>query len=46
LHVPLRSLQYWSTAKNQWVKALGPRLVLVGRSSRDLPLQSKVMIRN
>ncbi len=46
LHVPLRSLQYWSTAKNQWVKALGPRLVLVGRSSRDLPLQSKVMIAN
>ena len=46
LHVPLRSLQYWSTAKNQWVKALGPRLVLVGRSSRDLPLQSKMTIEN
>ena len=46
LHVPLRSLQYWSTAQNQWVKALGSRLVLVGRSSRDLPLQSKVMTRN
>lgn len=42
LSVPLRSLQYWSTAQNKWTKAPGSRQVLVGRSSRDLPLQTVV----
>ena len=44
LHVPLRLLQYWSIEKNEWVKATGPRTVLAGRSSRDLPLTTKVTI--
>jgi beta-glucosidase len=35
LHVPLRSLQYWSTADNRWMLASGPRKVQVGASSRD-----------
>ncbi|HET9087441.1 MAG TPA: glycoside hydrolase family 3 C-terminal domain-containing protein [Acidobacteriaceae bacterium] len=44
LAVPLRSLQYWSAAQNQWVKSTGKRQVLVGRSSRDLPLQTAVTV--
>ena len=44
LAVPLRSLQYWSATQNQWVKATGKRQVLVGRSSRDLPLQTAVTV--
>ena len=44
IHVPLRRLQYWSTKEDAWVKALGPREVLVGGSSRDLPLTTKVTI--
>ena len=38
LHVPLRAFQYWSTASKQWVKPAGPRTLMVGTSSRDLPL--------
>lgn len=45
MHVPLRSLQYWSTAENKWLRVRGVRQVLVGRSSRDLPLQAKVTIK-
>ena len=44
IHVPPRSLQYWSTAEGKWVKATGPRPVLVGGSSRDLPLEATVSI--
>ena len=44
IHVPLRSLQYWSTAEGRWVKATGARNVLVGGSSRDLPLETSVSI--
>ena len=38
IHVGLRRLQFWSTADGKWMKATGPRDVLVGASSRDLPL--------
>ncbi|MGC2160764.1 MAG: glycoside hydrolase family 3 C-terminal domain-containing protein [Silvibacterium sp.] len=38
LHVPLRSLEYWSTAANKWELADGPRRVNVGASSRDFRL--------
>jgi beta-glucosidase len=38
LHVPLRSLQYWSAGTNQWRIAAGPRTVRVGASSRDFRL--------
>jgi beta-glucosidase len=44
IHVPLRRLQYWSTAEGKWVKATGPRDVLVGGSSRDLPLTASVSL--
>jgi beta-glucosidase len=39
LHVFPRSLEYWSTTKNRWVRADG-RKVSVGGSSRDLQLKS------
>jgi beta-glucosidase len=45
VHIPPRSLQYWSTAEGKWVKATGRRDVLVGGSSRDLPLDASVSIR-
>ncbi len=38
LHVPRRSLEYWSASANQWILATGPRMVRVGASSRDLRL--------
>jgi len=44
LHVPLRSLQYWSTAQDKWVLATGPRVVHVGASSRDLRLNLQTMV--
>jgi beta-glucosidase len=45
LQIPLRRLQYWSRAEGKWVKATGPRDVLVGGSSHDLPLDASVDIR-
>jgi beta-glucosidase len=44
LHVPLRRLQYWSTAEGKWIKPIGPRDVMVGGSSRDLPLHAAVSV--
>jgi len=44
VHVPLRRLECWSAAEGKWIKATGARDVLVGGSSRDLPLSSKVTI--
>jgi len=44
IQVPPRSLEFWSAAEGKWIKAMGPREVLVGGSSRDLPLKSKVTI--
>jgi len=40
LHVPSRSLQYWSTEMERWVRAEGPRKLHVGASSRDLRLEA------
>jgi beta-glucosidase len=42
LHVPLRQLQYWSTADTKWVTATGKRTLSVGASSRDLRLNETV----
>ncbi len=42
LHVPLRQLQYWSTADTKWVTATGKRVVSVGASSRDLRLHQTI----
>jgi beta-glucosidase len=42
--VPQRRLQFWNTQAGKWTTAVGPREVLVGGSSRDLPLAAKVTI--
>ncbi|MGI4828530.1 MAG: beta-glucosidase [Janthinobacterium lividum] len=40
IHVPSRSLEYWSVAQNHWVRA-ADRTVHVGSSSRNLPLRAE-----
>ena len=40
LHVPSRSLEYWSTVADHWVRTEGPRKLHVGASSRDLRLEA------
>jgi beta-glucosidase len=42
LHVPLRQLQYWSTASGHWVIATGKRTLSVGASSRDLRVEQAI----
>jgi len=42
--VPQRRLQFWNTEAGKWTTASGPRAVLVGGSSRDLPLTAKVTV--
>jgi beta-glucosidase len=42
IHVPLRTLQYWSVAGRSWVTPKSIRIVSVGSSSRDSRLQSAV----
>jgi len=44
LHVPLRQLQYWSTAGDKWALATGSRVVNVGASSRDLRLHAETTV--
>jgi len=41
LHVPPRSLEYWSIAENRWLRA-SARRVSVGSSSRDLKLSANI----
>lgn len=45
MHVPARQLECWSSAENKWIKPTGAREVLVGGSSRELPLSGKVVVR-
>lgn len=42
LHVPSRSLEYWSTEADRWVRAEGPRKLHIGASSRDLRLEGVI----
>jgi len=42
LQVAPRAFEYWSVATNQWVKPAGARALLVGDSSRALPLHAEV----
>lgn len=42
IHVPLRQLEYWSTQGQRWVRAKGRRVLSVGASSRDLPLEHTI----
>ena len=44
VHVRPRSLQYWSVVRDGWETARGAREVLVGGSSRDLPLHTMVEV--
>jgi beta-glucosidase len=46
MNVPLRQLQYWSAATQQWITAAGSRAVYVGTadSLASLPLQTQVTI--
>jgi beta-glucosidase len=44
VHVLPRRLESWSTPDKKWVKPTGPRDVLVGGSSRELPLSAKVKL--
>ena len=46
MHVPLRQLQYWSSASQKWITAAGRRTVYVGTadSLADLPLHAQVTI--
>ncbi len=44
LHVPLRTLQYWSVKNKKWMLATGPRQVRVGTSSRDFKLKATAII--
>lgn len=40
LHVPSRSLEYWSPQTDRWVRTDGSRKLHVGASSRDLRLEA------
>ncbi|ADW68894.1 beta-glucosidase [Granulicella tundricola] len=42
LHVAPRAFEYWSVDKKQWVKPGGQRTMMVGSSSRELPLNAVV----
>jgi beta-glucosidase len=46
MHVPLRQLQYWSSAQQQWITAAGTRTVYAGDadSLASLPLRASVTI--
>ena len=44
LHVPSRSLEYWSTKAGKWIRAEGPRKLHVGTSSRDYRLEAIAII--
>ncbi|HLH34241.1 MAG TPA: glycoside hydrolase family 3 C-terminal domain-containing protein [Alloacidobacterium sp.] len=44
LHVPRRSLEYWSTSKSGWQFASGERDILVGSSSRDIKLTQSIIV--
>lgn len=44
LHLPLRRLEYWSTAANRWETATASRTLYVAASSRDVRLQQEVNI--
>ncbi len=44
IHVAPRQLRFWNTEAGKWTVASGPRPVLVGRNSRDLPLTATVSI--
>jgi beta-glucosidase len=44
MHVALRAFQYWSVSEKQWVKTTGQRTLLVGTSSKALPLSQSLSV--
>jgi beta-glucosidase len=40
IHLTSRPLEYWSAEANQWRRADAGRMVFVGSSSRNLPLEA------
>jgi beta-glucosidase len=44
LPIPKHRLEFWNTSASKWAVASGPREVLAGSSSRNLPLTTKVTI--
>ena len=42
LQIAPRAFEYWSVVEKKWRKPAGERVVLVGNSSRDLPLRAEV----
>jgi beta-glucosidase len=42
MHIPVRSLQYWSVAEKSWITPPGDRRLWIGSSSRDNRLASTV----
>jgi beta-glucosidase len=42
LHLSPRAFEYWSVDANNWVRPAGSRTILVGSSSRELPLRATI----
>ena len=42
LEIAPRAFEYWSVAEKKWMKPAGERTVMVGNSSRELPLSAPV----
>jgi len=42
MHVPVRSLQYWSEPTKSWVRARAGRSIAIGASSRDIRLRGSI----
>ena len=42
IHIPIRSLQYWSVVEKRWVTPPGPRRLWIGPSARHRTLENAV----
>jgi beta-glucosidase len=45
IHVEARGLSYWSSADHRWTLAAGRRTFMIGASSRNIKLQTEVVVR-
>ncbi len=45
IRIPLRQLQYWSTAQKRWVTSAGTRTFFVGSSSRERKIEGRFDVR-
>jgi len=44
IHIPQRAFSYWSTEKHNWAMPAGRRRIYAGASSRDLRLQTSLLM--